>query len=283
MNSSTQSSAAAAEAAAVGTETPLVLSELHDGGILRMTLNRGAKRNPLSMAMLDAIIADLELAGEEPEVRVIVIAASAPGFCAGHDLKEMTAHRSDPDGGRAFYEALFARCSEMMQMIVNHPRVIIAEVNGIATAAGCQLVAACDMAMAGTNASFGVNGINSGLFCSTPMVALSRNIGRKRAIELLTTGGMLNAHEAMTAGLLNRIVFDKDLTKETMKLAAKVAARSQAVLALGKRAFYQQIEKPLDEAYALTSKAIVDNMMMKDAREGISAFLEKRTPKWSDE
>jgi enoyl-CoA hydratase/carnithine racemase len=273
----------ATAAPATDAAEPLVISELHDGGILRITLNRGAKRNPLSMAMIDAIIADLELAAEEPEVRAIIIAAEAPGFCGGHDLKEMTAHRADEDGGRAFYEALFARCSQMMQMIVHHPRVIIAEVNGVATAAGCQLVAACDMAIAGTNASFGVNGINSGLFCSTPMVALSRNIGRKRAMELLTTGSMLNAHEAMTLGLLNRIVFDKDLTQETMKLAAKVAARSQAVLALGKRAFYQQIEKPLDEAYALTSKAIVDNMMMKDAKEGIGAFLEKRQPKWSDE
>jgi enoyl-CoA hydratase/carnithine racemase len=268
---------------ATAEETPLVVSELHDGGILRMTLNRGAKRNPLSMAMLDAIIADLELAAEELEVRVIVIAASAPGFCAGHDLKEMTAHRADEDGGRAFYEALFARCSEMMQMIVNHPRIIIAEVNGIATAAGCQLVSACDLAVAGTGANFGVNGINSGLFCSTPMVALSRNIGRKKAMELLTTGTMINAHEAMVAGLVNKIVYDADLTGETMKLAATVAARSQAVLALGKRAFYQQIERPLDEAYALTSKAIVDNMMMKDAQEGIGAFLEKRAPKWSDE
>jgi enoyl-CoA hydratase/carnithine racemase len=273
----------ATAAPATDAAEPLVVSELHAGGILRITLNRGAKRNPLSMAMIDAIIADLELAAEEPEVRVIIFAADAPGFCGGHDLKEMTAHRADEDGGRAFYEALFTRCSQMMQMIVHHPRVIIAEVNGVATAAGCQLVAACDMAIAGTNASFGVNGINSGLFCSTPMVALSRNIGRKRAMELLTTGTMLNAHEAMTLGLLNRIVFDRDLTQETMKLAAKVAARSQAVLALGKHAFYQQIEKPLDEAYALTSKAIVDNMMMKDAKEGIGAFLEKRQPKWSDE
>ena len=273
-----------APAAKAGTDTnpPLIISELHDGGILRITLNRGAKRNPLSMDMINALIADLELAAEEPEVRVIVIAGGAPGFCAGHDLKEMTAHREDADGGRAFYEALFARCSEMMQMIVNHPRVIIAEVNGIATAAGCQLVAACDMGVAATGAQFGVNGINSGLFCSTPMVALSRNIGRKKAMELLTTGAMMNAHEATVAGLVNRIVHDNDLTSETMKLAGRVAARSQAVLALGKGAFYQQIDKPLDQAYALTSKAIVDNMMMDDAREGIGAFLEKRQPTWRD-
>lgn len=278
MNATTSATAAAQPG-----DAPLVISELYDGGILRITLNRGAKRNPLSMAMLDAIIVDLERAAEEPEVRVIVLAASAPGFCAGHDLKEMTSHRSDADGGRALYASLFARCSEMMQMIVNHPRIIIAEVNGIATAAGCQLVAACDMAVAGAGASFGVNGINSGLFCSTPMVALSRNIGRKKAMELLTTGAMINAHEAMVAGLVNKIVHDNDLVDETMKLTAKVAARSQAVLALGKRAFYQQVEKPLDEAYDLTSKAIVDNMMMKDAKEGIGAFLEKRQPKWSDE
>ena len=273
---------APAEKAGADATPPLLISELHDGGILRITLNRGAKRNPLSMTMIDALIADLQLAAEEPEVRVIVIAGAAPGFCAGHDLKEMIAHRDDADGGRAFYEALFARCSEMMQMIVQHPRVIIAEVNGIATAAGCQLVAACDMGVAGASAQFGVNGIDSGLFCSTPMVALSRNIGRKRAMELLTTGAMLNAHEATVAGLINRIVHDNDLTKECMKLAAKVAARSQAVLALGKGAFYQQIDKPLDQAYALTSKAIVDNMMMDDAREGIGAFLEKRKPTWRD-
>ncbi len=167
-------------------------------------------------------------------------------------------------------------------MIVAHPKIVIAEVNGIATAAGCQLVAACDMAVAGASARFGVNGINSGLFCSTPMVALSRNIGRKRAMELLTTGALMTADEAMAAGIVNQVCADDDLETVTGQLAAKLVERSQAVLALGKKAFYEQLEMPLDEAYRHTSKVIVDNMMMKDAEEGIGAFLEKRKPEWND-
>jgi len=263
-------------------DAPLLTSAVNHG-VLRLTLMRGAQRNPLSMAMLDALVEALEHAASNKAVRAIIIAGEAPGFCGGHDLKEMTSHRADGDGGRGFYGALFARCSQMMQIIVAHPRIIIAEVNGIATAAGCQLVAACDMAVAGASAQFGVNGINSGLFCSTPMVALSRNLGRKRAMELLTTGAMLNAHEAMVAGLINRICHDNDLTDVTEKLAAKLVERSQAVLALGKKAFYEQLEMPLEQAYAHTSKVIVDNMMMADAKEGIGAFLEKRVPEWSDE
>lgn len=264
------------------TEAPL-LSVENAGNILRLTLMRGRQRNPLSMAMLDALAGALEAAAADRSVRAIVIAGEAPGFCGGHDLKEMTSHRKDSDGGRAFYEALFARCSYMMKMIVAHPKVIVAEVNGIATAAGCQLVAACDMAVAGASAQFGVNGIDSGLFCSTPMVALSRNIGRKRAMELLTTGTLINAHEAMTAGIVNKICADDDLTKVTHQLAATLAERSQAVLALGKKAFYEQLEMPLEQAYQHTSKVIVDNMMMRDAEEGIGAFLEKRKPEWNDE
>ncbi len=262
-------------------QTPLLSTE-NTGSILRLTLMRGSRRNPLSTAMLDAMVAALEAAATDKSVRAIVIAGEAPGFCGGHDLKEMTSHRSDADGGRAFYEALFARCSEMMQMIVAHPKIVIAEVNGIATAAGCQLVAACDMAVAGASARFGVNGINSGLFCSTPMVALSRNIGRKRAMELLTTGALMTAEEAMAAGIVNQVCADDDLETVTGQLAAKLVERSQAVLALGKKAFYEQLEMPLDEAYRHTSKVIVDNMMMKDAEEGIGAFLEKRKPEWND-
>lgn len=263
-------------------QAPLLRVE-NTGSILRLTLMRGQQRNPLSFAMLDAIVEALEAAATDRSARAIIIAGEAPGFCGGHDLKEMTSHRTDNDGGRAFYQALFARCSEMMQMIVAHPKVIIAEVNGIATAAGCQLVAACDMAVAGASARFGVNGINSGLFCSTPMVALSRNIGRKRAMELLTTGALMNAHEAMTAGIVNRICADDDLGETTQQLAETLAERSQAVLALGKKAFYEQLEMPLDEAYRHTSNVIVDNMMMKDAEEGIGAFLDKRKPEWNDE
>ena len=263
-------------------QVPLLSAE-NTGSIARLTLMRGSQRNPLSTAMLDAMVAALEAAATDKSVRAIVIAGEAPGFCGGHDLKEMTSHRSDADGGRAFYEALFARCSEMMQMIVAHPKIVIAEVNGIATAAGCQLVAACDMAVAGASARFGVNGINSGLFCSTPMVALSRNMGRKRAMELLTTGALMNAEEAMAAGIVNQVCADDDLATVTGQLAEKLVERSQAVLALGKKAFYEQLEMPLDQAYRHTSKVIVDNMMMKDAQEGIGAFLEKRKPEWSDE
>lgn len=263
-------------------QAPLLSAE-NTGSIARLTLMRGSQRNPLSTAMLDAMVAALEAAASDKSVRAIVIAGEAPGFCGGHDLKEMTSHRSDADGGRAFYEALFARCSEMMQMIVAHPKIVIAEVNGIATAAGCQLVAACDMAVAGASARFGVNGINSGLFCSTPMVALSRNMGRKRAMELLTTGALLNAEEAMAAGIVNQVCADDDLATVTGQLAAKLVERSQAVLALGKKAFYEQLEMPLDQAYRHTSQVIVDNMMMKDAQEGIGAFLEKRKPEWGDE
>jgi enoyl-CoA hydratase/carnithine racemase len=168
----------------------------------------------------------------------------------------------------------------MMQTIVSHPKVIIAQVQGIATAAGCQLVAACDLAVASSAARFGVNGINSGLFCSTPMVALSRNIGRKRAMELLTLGEMLSADEALEAGLVNQVVSPDELHSQTDAMAARLAARPSAVLALGKQAFYAQAELPLAEAYELTSKAIVDNMMMDDAREGIGAFIDKRDPKW---
>lgn len=262
-------------------QAPLLSTE-NTGSILRLTLMRGPQRNPLSTAMLDAMVAALQAAATDKSVRAIVIAGDAPGFCGGHDLKEMTSHRSDVDGGRAFYEALFARCSQMMQMIVAHPKIVIAEVNGIATAAGCQLVAACDMAVAGASARFGVNGINSGLFCSTPMVALSRNIGRKRAMELLTTGALMTAEEAMAAGIVNQVCADDDLETVTGQLAAKLVERSQAVLALGKKAFYEQLEMPLDEAYRHTSKVIVDNMMMKDAEEGIGAFLEKRKPEWND-
>ena len=251
-------------------------------GILRLTLNRPRRRNPLSLAMIEALAAALAEAAGDAAVRAIVIAGAAPGFCAGHDLKEITDRRGDADGGRAFFEHLFKRCADLMQAIVAHPRIVIAEVEGIATAAGCQLVAACDMALASETARFGVNGIDSGLFCSTPMVALSRNVPRKRAMELLTTGALLEAREAQAAGLVNRVAAPERLTAETEAMAGAVAARSSAVLALGKRAFYRQSEMPLAGAYKFTSEAIVDNLMMADACEGIAAFLGKRRPQWRD-
>ncbi|NNE24353.1 MAG: enoyl-CoA hydratase [Rhizobiales bacterium] len=261
-------------------EGPVLLSSL-SAGVLRLTMNRPRSRNPLSEAMLSSLQSALDDAAVNKDVRAIVIASEGPGFCGGHDLKQMTARRSDEDGGRQYFTDIFAACATMMQTIVSHPKVIIAQVQGIATAAGCQLVAACDLAIASTAARFGVNGINSGLFCSTPMVALSRNIGRKRAMELLTLGEMLSAAEALEAGLVNQVVAPDELQRQTDEMAARLAARPSAVLALGKQAFYAQIELPLAEAYELTSKAIVDNMMMADAREGIGAFIDKRDPKWT--
>jgi enoyl-CoA hydratase/carnithine racemase len=273
----------AAEAKVMPGEVESLVSQQLTDGILRITLNQPKRRNALSVAMLDSLIQALEAAAANKAVRVIVLAAAAPGFCGGHDLKEMQGHRKDDDGGRAFFESLFSRCSEMMQKIVRHPRVVIAEVNGTATAAGCQLVGSCDMAVASESSKFGVNGISSGLFCSTPMVALSRNIGRKRAMELLTTGGMMSAREALAAGLVNEVVDDADLENAVHRMAEAVASRSQAVLARGKQAFYEQVEMPLDQAYTHTSRVIVENMMMRDAEEGIGAFLEKRKPRWHDE
>ena len=262
------------------TDEPVLLRDLN-AGVLRLTMNRPRQRNPLGEAMLAALQEALDEAAENDDGRAIVIASEGPGFCGGHDLKEMTSHRSDDDGGRAYFEQIFATCAKMMQTVGQHPKVIIAQVQGIATAAGCQLVAACDLAVASSEARFGVNGINSGLFCSTPMVALSRNIGRKRAMELLTLGEMMSAAEALEAGLVNRVVAPDALKAETDQMAGRLASRPSAVLKLGKQAFYRQLEMPLAEAYAFTSKKIVDNMMMDDAREGIGAFIEKRDPKWT--
>ncbi len=258
----------------------IVLSALSGTGVLRITMNRPRRRNALSQAMLAAIQGELEAAADNASVRAIVIAANGPGFCGGHDLKEMTGHRGDVDGGRAHFEATFAACATVMQTIVAHPKVIVAQVQGIATAAGCQLVAACDLAVASSAARFGVNGINSGLFCSTPMVALSRNIPRKRAMELLTLGELMDADEARAAGLVNRVVAPDELTGATDDMAERLASRASAVLKLGKQAFYRQLEMPLDEAYAFTSTVIVDNMLLDDAIEGIGAFLDKRKPDW---
>ncbi len=258
-----------------------VLLSTQSGGVLRATMNRPAARNTLSEAMLAALQAALDEAADDAQVRAIVIAAQGPGFCGGHDLKEMTAHRIDEDGGRRYYTQIFDTCSTMMQTIVSHPKVIIAEVQGIAAAAGCQLVAACDMAIASASARFGVNGINSGVFCSTQMVALSRNISRKRVMELLSLGEMMSAAEALAAGLVNRVVAADDLRAEADAMAATLAARPSGVLKLGKQAFYRQLEMPLDEAYRFTAETIVDNMMMDDAREGIDAFIAKRDPKWT--
>ena len=267
--------AVAAERAA--TEAPILLQEFEESGVLRLTLNRPAQRNALSLALLEALIAALDHAAEDWRVRVVIIAGSGAGFCPGHDLREM---RSDPR--REAYDRVFNRCSEMMQKIVRLKQPVIAEVHGIATAAGCQLVASCDLAVAAGDARFATSGINVGLFCSTPMVALSRAIGRKAAMEMLLTGDFIDAATAKTLGLVNQIVPAAELRIATDALARKIAAKSALAIALGKEAFYRQIEMDLSAAYAYTSEVMTKNMLAYDAEEGIDAFIAKRKPVWRD-
>lgn len=256
----------------------LLLEERDPEGVLRLTMNRPAARNALSMALMAEIIAALERAMAEKETRVVVIAGAGVGFCPGHDLREM---RQDPS--REAYARIFDRCSEMMQKIVRLPKPVIAEVHGIATAAGCQMVASCDLAVASEDASFATSGINVGLFCSTPMVALSRAIGRKAAMEMLLTGDFIDASTAKALGLINQVVPIAGLRQATDALARKIAAKSMAAIALGKTAFYRQIEMDLSAAYACTSEVMTTNMLAYDAAEGIDAFIAKRKPVWRDE
>ena len=257
----------------------ILLNELTDG-VLRLTLNDDHRRNALSVDMLSQITDALASAANDTSVRVIVLAASGPVFCAGHDLKEMTAARKEQDGGEAFFEQLFETCASVMQIIVRHPKPIIAEVGGVATAAGCQLVASCDLAIAAESAQFATPGVNIGLFCSTPMVALSRNVSHKHAMEMLLLGEMLNAEKALEIGLINRVVPKSELTQVTNSIADTIAAKSSKTVAIGKRAFYEQAEMSLADAYIHTSKIMTKNMLSEDAEEGIDAFLSKRPPMW---
>ena len=260
----------------------LLLRELDDKGILRLTLNDSKRRNALSEAMLGQLSDAFAEADTDAAVRVIVLAATGPVFCAGHDLKELTAGRINPDGGKAYFTKVMAMCSWAMQTIVNCSKPVIAEVTGIATAAGCQLVASCDLAIAADTAQFSTPGVHIGLFCSTPMVALSRNITNKHAMEMLLTGDMTCADRAAEIGLINRVVSSDTLREETMSMASKIAIKSSLTLATGKRAFYIQRETTLSEAYRFASSVMVDNMLAKDAEEGIDAFIEKRAPQWQD-
>lgn len=251
-------------------------------GVAVLTLNRPAALNPLSDAMLAALKARLERLADAAEARVIILRGAGKAFCAGHDLKEMQAGRAAPDRGAAYFADLFARCSELMQLIPTLPQPVIAQVHGIATAAGCQLVASCDMAVAAEGTRFGVNGVNIGLFCSTPMVALSRNVANKHAMEMLLTGDMIEAPRAAEMGLVNHAVPAADLTATVMDMARKIASKSSMTLATGKRAFYAQREMPLSDAYDYASQVMVENMLAHDATEGIGAFIEKRAPQWQD-
>lgn len=261
------------------TSEPYVLRAA-EGPVATLTLNRAGTFNALSQDMMAALQDELDAAGADASVRAVIIRAEGQGFCAGHDLKEIQAHRNDSGGGKAFYEALFAQCRKLMETINSLPMPVIAEVQGVAAAAGCQLVATCDMAVASTEARFAVNGIDVGFFCSTPMVAVTRNIGMKRTFELLTTGRLMPALEAAEAGLVNRVVTPSDLRATTSTLAARIAEKPSAVIKLGKDAFYRQAEMDRAEAYDLTTPVMVENLSMPESDEGMAAFIEKRKPRW---
>lgn len=261
----------------------ILLSELSDAGVLRLTLNNPARRNALSENMLATIQSALDTAADDTAVRVIVLASNGPAFSAGHDLKELTAGRAAADAGKAYFSKIMTQCSTMMQTIVRHPKPVIAEVRGIATAAGCQLVASCDLAYAALDSKFGTPGVNIGLFCSTPMVALSRNVAPKFAMEMLLTGDMTSAVRAAEIGLLNAAVAEDELTETVTAVALKIAGKSSMTLKTGKHAFYEQAEMSLSDAYDYAAGVMVDNMLKRDAEEGVNAFLEKRHAVWNDE
>jgi enoyl-CoA hydratase/carnithine racemase len=256
-------------------DRPLVLRD-QAGGVLTLTLDRGERFNPLSSAMIAAISAELEAIAVDPSVRVVILAASGKGFCAGHDLKEMRAHAGD----KAWQRDLFDRCGRMMMSLTTLPQPVVARVHGIATAAGCQLVSMCDLAVATESASFALPGVNIGVFCSTPAVGVARNVGRKRAMEMLLTGEMIDAHTALAWGLVNRVVAPAALDDEIRHFTDIILSRSPAAIRLGKQAFYQQIERPLEEAYGLTSETMACNLLLDDAAEGMDAFLAKRPAVW---
>jgi len=255
-------------------ESPL-LREQPAPGVVRLTLNRPKAYNALSSDLMRALQAELDQIKADPAVTVVIIAASGPGFCAGHDLKEVRALPS-----RQATEKLFKQCSTLMQSIVALPKPVIAQVHGTASAAGCQLVASCDLAVAANSARFATPGVNIGLFCSTPMVALSRNVSRKQAMEMLLTGDLVPAARAVEIGLINRAVADAELPELTLALARQIASKSPLILKIGKEAFYRQIELPLAQAYDYASQVMTENLLARDAAEGIDAFIQKRIPCW---
>jgi enoyl-CoA hydratase/carnithine racemase len=260
---------------------PALLRE-RDGEIALLILNRPQSRNSLSEALLSALSEAWTDIAADQSIRAVVLAANGPAFCAGHDMKELTSRRSDSDRGRAYFRHIMTTCSAMMQQIVNLPQPVIAAVQGPASAAGCQLVASCDLAIASSVAKFATPGVDIGLFCSTPMVALSRNVARKHAMEMLLTGDLVSAEHAARIGLINRVVPAGDERKIALALAKDFASKSSYVLKIGKQAFYKQAEMGLAEAYAYATEVMTENMMARDAEEGIGAFIEKRDPSWED-
>lgn len=249
--------------------------------VAHLRMNAPERLNALSDEMLAALQYTLDELREDKSIRAVILSGAGKAFCAGHDLKEMTAGRQSEDGGAAYFKDLFERCSRVMQTIPTLPQPVIAQVHGIATAAGCQLVATCDMAIAAQDTKFGVNGVNIGLFCSTPMVALSRNISRKKAFEMLSTGTFLNADAAESAGLINKSVPLDRLADETDELAGIIASKLGTAVKIGKRAFYEQIQMSVSQAYEFTGNVMVENMLNPDTEQGIAAFLEKRPPSWN--
>lgn len=260
---------------------PCLLREDH-GAIARLTLNRPKSRNSLSEPLLNALLDAIREIAASSAIKAIVITGAPPVFCAGHDLREMTARRQDGDQGRAFFDRLMHLCSELMQAVMASPKPVIAAVNGVATAAGCQLVASCDLAVASSEAKFATPGVHIGLFCSTPMVALSRNVARKHAMEMLLLGEMIPAGRAAEMGLVNRVVPPGQVMAEAIEMAEIIASKSSMTLKTGKEAFYRQLEMPVKQAYDYAARIMVENMLRRDAEEGIGAFLQKREPRWPD-
>ena len=261
---------------------PALLRCDDESGVATVTLQSPASRNALSLAMIEALIDVVAAIETDPAIRAVVLAGEGPALSAGHDLKELQAHRIDADQGRAFFERVMTRCSELMRAIVALPKPVIAAVEGVATAAGCQLVAACDLAIAGADARFALPGVSIGLFCSTPLVAVGRAVSRKHAMEMALTGDLCDAETAERFGLVNRVVPTGAALAEARALAERIAARSATTLAIGKRTFYRQIDMPLEQAYALAARAMVENLLHRDAAEGAAAFLDKRPPRWED-
>lgn len=248
-------------------------------GIARLTLNRPAARNALSMEMMASLIEVLGDIADDKTIKCIILSANGPGFCAGHDLKQLMGHKGDV----AYYRQVFERCSQLMTSLVRQPQLVIAQVHGIAAAAGTQLVASCDLAIAAGDAKFALPGVNIGLFCSTPMVAVSRNLARKHVMEMLVTGDMVTAERAAETGLINRVVAADNLAAETETLAAKIVSKSSRTMKIGKEAFYHQLEMTLDDAYAYTGEVMAQNMLAADAEERITAFIDKRPPTWAED
>lgn len=271
---------ATAKAAAVSPELILLREDIN--GMAILTLNQPQTRNSLSEAMLEALSDALTAIAHDKTVRVLVITAKGPAFSAGHDLKELNRHRAAEDRGRAYFHRIMTLCSSVMQQIVLLPQPVIAAVQATATAAGCQLVASCDLAVAARTAKFATPGVNIGLFCSTPMVALSRNVSPKHAMEMLLTGEFISAEQAQRIGLINHVVEPGREREAALNLAGKITGKSAATVKIGKEGFYRQLEMPLAEAYAYVSEVMVENMLLHDAEEGICAFIEKREPKWED-